>query len=131
MAGTNTFDQWALVEVMGHQRIAGRVTEAEIGGCKFVRVDVPETQTGQALTKYLGPSAIYAITPITEETARAFAAQCDPEPVNVWSARGLVENYDERQKQKQLAANGVLVTVDTYESVDEDDDDENDSERPF
>src|SRR5579859_3643818 len=33
------FDQWALVELMGHQRIAGRVTEAEIGGSKFIHAD--------------------------------------------------------------------------------------------
>ena len=35
------FEQWAIVEIFGHQRIAGKVTEQTIGGCSFVRVDVP------------------------------------------------------------------------------------------
>lgn len=48
-------------------------------GHGFIRVDVPET-TGPygdqrpAFSKVLGPSSIYAITPCTEEVARAAAA---------------------------------------------------------
>jgi hypothetical protein len=76
---------------MGHQRIAGRVTEAEIGGCKFVRVDVPEIAGRQALTKFLGPSSIYAITSLTEETALALAVRIDCAPVTAWDAKTLVQ----------------------------------------
>ncbi len=36
------FDTWAVVEVMGHNTYAGRVTEQAIGGASFIRVDVPE-----------------------------------------------------------------------------------------
>ncbi len=86
-----SFDQWALVELMGHQRIAGRVTEAEIGGCKFIRVDVPSVADRQPLTKYLGPASIYAITPIAEETATRLAARIEPEPITAWDARRLLE----------------------------------------
>jgi hypothetical protein len=41
MADTPSTEQWAIVEIFGHQRIAGRLTEQTIGGCSFVRVDVP------------------------------------------------------------------------------------------
>jgi hypothetical protein len=92
-----SFDEWAMVELMGHQRIAGRVTEAEIGGCKFVRVDVPESEGRQPLTKFLGPSAIYAITPMTEESARAMAVRIDADPIQIWDARRLVELDDKRK----------------------------------
>lgn len=72
------FEQWAIVEVMGHRRFAGFVTEAAIGGASFVRVDVPDVDCGgemlPAFTKLLGAGSIYAISPCTEETARAFAA---------------------------------------------------------
>jgi hypothetical protein len=95
------FDQWALVELMGHQRIAGRVTEAQIGGCKFVRVDVPESAGQMALTKYLGPSSIYAITPMSEETCRATARRIEAAPITAWDARRLVETMD---KPKQIEA---------------------------
>ena len=87
----NGFDSWALVELMGHQRITGRVTEAQIGGCKFVRVDVPESEGKQPLTKYLGPSSIYGITPLDEKTARALAKQLSPEPISKWEASRLLE----------------------------------------
>lgn len=40
----NGFDQWAIVDVMGHQRYAGRVTEETLAGAGFIRVDVPEVK---------------------------------------------------------------------------------------
>lgn len=69
------FDQWCVVEVMGHKKFAGRVTEGPFG---LVQIDVPEVtlSSGQLLppfSKMLGAHAIYAMTPCTEETARAFA----------------------------------------------------------
>lgn len=85
-----TFEHWALVELFGHQRIAGKVTEAEIGGGKFIRVDVPAIGTQQPITKYYGPAAIYGITPVTEETAIALAGRIDAMPVPAWDARQLL-----------------------------------------
>lgn len=67
------FDQWCLVEVMGHHRYAGRVTEQQIGGASFIRVDVPETKETPAFTKLLSPGAIFALTPVVEQTARVAA----------------------------------------------------------
>jgi len=53
--------------------MAGRVTEQQIGGTSFVRVDAPAVADRPAFTKIFGASAIYAINPVTEETARAAA----------------------------------------------------------
>ena len=81
MIENKTFESWAVVEVMGHKRFAGFVTEQTIAGAAFVRVDVPQVQvdaggeTLPAFTKLLGAASIYALTPCTEETARAFAAK--------------------------------------------------------
>ena len=69
-----TFAQWAIIELFGHQRIAGRVTEQTIGGCSFVRVDVPAVGKEQAFTKLFGQGAIYAIT-FTDEQASTLAAE--------------------------------------------------------
>lgn len=71
------FDQWCVVEVMGHKKFAGRVTEGPFG---LVQIDVPEVtlSSGQIVppfSKMLGAHAIYAMTPCTEETARAFAKE--------------------------------------------------------
>lgn len=51
--------QWAIVEIFGHSRYAGIISEHAIGGCSFVRVDVPETGEEPAFTKLFGQGAIY------------------------------------------------------------------------
>lgn len=75
------FDQWAIVDVMGHQRYIGRVTEQVVAGAGFVRVDVPETSKQPAWTKLIGTGSIYAISPVTEEIARAMAEQRQQAPI--------------------------------------------------
>ncbi len=85
-----TFDQWAIVEIMGHQRYAGRVTEQAIGGTSFVRVDVPVSDKTEPFTKLFGSGAIYALTIVDEETARAAAGQFHQRPIDEWSAREML-----------------------------------------
>ncbi len=79
------FDQWAIVELMGHQKIAGHVTEQSIAGGAFLRVDVPAVKRKKGyydpelvdvpgFTRYLGTASIYAINPCTEAVATAAAA---------------------------------------------------------
>jgi len=79
-----TFDQWCIVELFGHQRIAGRVTEQAIGGCNFVRVDVPEIAGKPAFTKLFGNGAIYAMSPVSEAVAMAVANQIRVVPVSAY-----------------------------------------------
>jgi hypothetical protein len=75
------FEEWALLELFGHQRLAGRVTEAQIAGGAFVRVDVPDAKGRIALTKYLNPTAIYSISPCDENVAVAAAQRIDAAPI--------------------------------------------------
>jgi hypothetical protein len=67
-------DTWAVVEIMGHKRIAGHVTEEPIAGTNMLRIDVPAVDGRPAYTVYHGGSAIYGITPCTEELARRAAS---------------------------------------------------------
>ena len=84
MDNSNTpkkFEQWCLVELFGHQQIAGFVTEATIGGCAFVRVDVPKPDgEGDLYTRYFGNGAIYAINPTTKEEVFSIVAMIHPKP---------------------------------------------------
>ena len=96
------FDSWAVVELFGHQRLAGRVTEQTIGGCSFLRLDVPEqvyTETRgdyddqgkhrvfpvevtvPAYTKFLTQGAIYAMTPCAEDVAREVLKRLRTQPI--------------------------------------------------
>lgn len=78
------FESWAIVEIFGHQRFAGQISEQSIGGCSFVRIDVPATDNSGPVTKLYGDKAIYCITPVTEEIARAAANQMQVKPVTVY-----------------------------------------------
>lgn len=75
------FEQWCILELFGHQRIAGYVTEATIGGSAFVRVDVPKPEgDGDLYTRYFGNGAIYAINPTTREAVLAVVRNLHPKP---------------------------------------------------
>lgn len=81
MEQRNGFNEWCIVELFGHQRMAGLVSEQTIGGCAFVRVDVPEANGQAAFTRYLGQGSIYAMTPVGEDIARQAASSFRPAPV--------------------------------------------------
>jgi hypothetical protein len=78
----NTFAQWAILELMGHVRLAGRVTEEAHFGTALGRIDIP---VGDGFTtQYFGGGSVYRLTPTTEEIARSVAARNQPEPVYRW-----------------------------------------------
>ena len=86
---TKKFESWGIVEVMGHNTYAGFITEQAIGGSSLIRVDVPEIaargpySARQGFTKLIGVGSVYAITPCTEEAARAAADRLRSSPVTV------------------------------------------------
>jgi hypothetical protein len=83
-----SFEGWAILELFGHRKLGGRLSQVEIAGQGFIRIDVPDVEADQA-TQFYAPSAVYGITPCTEATARAIAAYQRPQPVTVWEvARG-------------------------------------------
>lgn len=91
LAAGQPLDTWAIVELFGHKKLAGKVSEHTIGGAALVRVDVPETDQGgvftKPYTKLVGTGSIYCITPCTEGVARAAAQRIerynDPIPVDI------------------------------------------------
>ena len=46
------FEEWCLVELMGHNRIVGKCTEAIVAGCPLLRVDVPSVNGKGAFTRF-------------------------------------------------------------------------------
>ena len=76
-----TFEGWAVVELMGHRKLAGYVKEQSIAGAGFLRLDVPGGEDGKGTSKFYAPAAVYCITPMTELLARLLALNCQPAPV--------------------------------------------------
>ena len=103
---------WSILELFGHRRLAGWVTEVEIAGGKMLRVDVPAADPAStpAVTQFYGVAAIYCLTPTTEPVARQLAARNQPAPVTPWELR------------PALPAAGV-VTEPPEDEYDDDDED--------
>jgi hypothetical protein len=120
------FEQWCLIEIFGHNRIAGLVTEASLGGGSFIRVDVPEVALPSGariptFTKFLGPSSIFSITAVSEETARKLAAGMQVQPISTWDIRQVVDEAMARRALPVTAASDGPDPSDP-EFIDHDDD---------
>ena len=89
---SKNFEEWAVLELMGHRKLAGKVTEQTIGSATFIRIDVPGQKGEVTATQFYNPSAIYCMTPTTEKLARRMSAYNKPEPVTRWE---LPESDDE------------------------------------
>ncbi len=78
------FDEWCILELLGHRRLAGRVREVQLAGAGFLRLDVPSTKGHGEQTQYVSPGSVYALHPTTEDIATAAAARFRPAPVQRW-----------------------------------------------
>lgn len=74
---------WAVVELFGHIRHAGLVQEVTVLGATMGRVDVPDAKDPAKThaTHFFAGSAVFRITPCTEELARRVAAEAQ----GVWT----------------------------------------------
>jgi len=80
-------EYWAILELMGHRRLAGLLSEQTIAGGSFIRLDVPHPSGDAddfAATQFYSPSAVYCITPTSEATARLAAKGNHVAPVQRW-----------------------------------------------
>jgi hypothetical protein len=120
---TEKFELWCVVELFGHQKIAGLCTEQNIAGANMLRVDVPETEKQPAFTRFLGSSAIYAINPVDETTARHYAENLQVKPIDAWDIQAIVKKNREKL---------FLATAPEPAGVEMDDEnDDDDDNRPY
>jgi len=75
---------WIILELFGRQMLAGFATEELVAGTTFLRLDVPEIDGVVGFTKLFGGTAIYAITPTTEEMAKQAVKSLRPRPFDPW-----------------------------------------------
>lgn len=91
---TEKFDLWCLVELFGHTKIYGRVTEQNIAGANMLRVDVPETPSQPAFTRFFGSAAIYSINPLDEKTCRFMAEKLEARPIESWNISEVAKKHN-------------------------------------
>ena len=108
------FETWGIVEIFGHQRIAGKLSEETIAGSVFLRVDIPDRKDPQKFTTiYQGGGSLYAIHPCDEAVARAAAVATGTRPI--WEAQ--LEDFIKRATERATGNRQRQLGVD-----DEDDD---------
>lgn len=92
---TEAFEGWAILELMGHRRLAGWVSEQTLAGTAFIRLDIPADgddagatydpdQDSYVATQLYSPAALYCLTPTTKDMALAVARHNRPTPVQRW-----------------------------------------------
>ena len=74
METPNPFSEWAIVEMLGHRKLAGQISELPVAGTTMLRLDVPDPDSDQALATYiLGAASIYCISVVAEDVVRRLA----------------------------------------------------------
>ena len=93
------YEGWSIMELMGHRRLGGFVREVTIAGKGMLRIDIPadEASGAAAATQFYPPDALYALTPVTEDMARAVARKNRPQPVNRWELPALPPSANARE----------------------------------
>ncbi|MFA6134430.1 MAG: hypothetical protein WC869_10500 [Phycisphaerae bacterium] len=96
---------WAIVELMGRNVIAGRISEEVIAGVAMLRVDVPACKEQPEYTKFYSGSAVYGITPTDEATALRAVDRLQVAPI----APYIVAPVNDTGSERQLTAPVVPV----------------------
>ena len=87
---TKGFEGPAIVELLGHRRLVGYVTEAQIAGMTFLRIEIPVTDH-ETMTQYYNPASLYGLTPCDEDTVELEARETTVEVVNRYRLRPIIE----------------------------------------
>lgn len=62
---------WAVVDLLGHKEVVGQLSEVTVAGAAMLKIDTPSDPPRSVL---VSAASLHAITPCTEEQARARVA---------------------------------------------------------
>lgn len=88
-------DSWAVVDLMGHVTVAGRITKpGEYGG--LWQIDIPDGDSFR--TEFFGSQSVYRVRMVSEEIARAYA--CPAHEVIEYNAPIITREEHQNAMQK-------------------------------
>jgi hypothetical protein len=79
--GSKAYEGHAILELMGHRRLGGHISEVTMYGGVFCRIDIPGPDGKTISTQFYGDKAIYCVSPCGEKEAMAVALANQPTPV--------------------------------------------------
>lgn len=113
-----SFDGFAIIEFMGHRRRAGKVRTAEIGGnAVFIVESTSSSAEGGKMTEVYAASALYAMTPVSEEVATMAARSINPAPLSEydlpdeWRVAVAKLKTEKQERARAIAAESVTFTI--------------------
>jgi hypothetical protein len=109
---------WAIVEIMGHEKLAGQVSQASVAGMPMLRVQVPATDKAPGFERLLSGPSIFSLTPVTESVARIVVASLQKTAVSGLPAYG----FSQVQQLELRQALGLPAPEATPRYGDRDDD---------
>jgi len=125
---SNGFESWAILELLGHLKYAGKVDEVEVAGSKMIRITVPAIEANGGLPEFqkiFGTSSVYAMTPVSEAYAKETAEQLRKHPIEGYEHQAVITKmakaYAENitlKEVKKLFTNGTLISDGEIEEKD-------------
>jgi len=112
----------AVIELFGHTRVAGQITESPLGGGALIRLTVPASGSYPAHTRDLNPKAIYAIHYCDQAAMISALPSCQPSPVVQIVKAEVAEAYEERLRTSDTEARRALPFAFPGEEDTQDDD---------
>lgn len=94
MSETN-FESWAILELMGHRKLAGMVQTETLGGAPFIRIDVYSSDEKIEVTQFYNPSSVYCITPTTKELSVQYTKNNYQKPIHRYELEDNTFNEEE------------------------------------
>jgi hypothetical protein len=100
--GNQVVSGYAIVELFGHMKIAGKISERTIAGEGFLQMDI-EQADGSSFTRLIHPKSIYALNPVPREVALELASRWQYAPVKPYDVPKLQEAFRKEQAEDRRA----------------------------
>ena len=123
---TATIENWAILEIMGHERLAGKIFETNIAGVPMLRVEVPATEKLPGFVRLLSGASIFSLTPVPQDVATIVAGQLQKTAVSGIPAYGFTFGH----KLQMAQALGLPEPKEPQASGWQQDDEEGDEHGP-
>jgi hypothetical protein len=95
-----SFENWAIVELMGHVRMTGMVREVERFGSKVGEINVVDKNGEFVATQMFGGAGLYRMTLCDKQTAMELAVRPQLDSSVDWSLRAQIRKEVEQGIQE-------------------------------
>lgn len=99
----STADTYAVIEMLGHRVVAGRVQECKRFGVEGTLIDVPAVDGAAGWQTFVAGNSIYAVTPCTAEQAAGYLQRNYARPPDYLRALPAPAPAEQAERQAEIA----------------------------